>query len=450
MGHCAFVTGVLSACAAGSMLAAPTQAQALRASHAAPIGNGQPRIMLAPQLNATEGGGVFPGNCEFFDPFTSYTLTDLTNVPASFLPLDKQLNPGGIPWDTRDFFGAANSAVILAGGAQPPTGAPPHGVEPMQYGMAARTFGSTYNPKLGLLGDTQHAQFIPATDTPVMVSQDFYIESTDGQPRTTVWWSPVSFVTLSIWDRVFFGGTNLQGDLAGFGNAQGVTDRFLSLGRAVGGVGESFYASAPFSVFDFPVNQWFTLMAHTSVGQPSGGGYSLWLKCADSVAADPPYIDPRLASGDITPIDGEAQGWVNLYPGRGDNLATPQVREGIGMSRDRFGNFAPNNGQFGQAPIFDQPGFNGVQYGWGFDDPLNPGFQPNNYYFANYCVTGEFIQIACPADFDGNGVVGGEDLAEMLANWGPDGGFTPVDLTVDGDVNGADLAELLADWGSCF
>lgn len=53
--------------------------------------------------------------------------------------------------------------------------------------------------------------------------------------------------------------------------------------------------------------------------------------------------------------------------------------------------------------------------------------------------------IPCPADFDGNGVVDGADLGELLALWGtPDG-----DLSGDGNTDGADLGEVLAAWGAC-
>lgn len=55
--------------------------------------------------------------------------------------------------------------------------------------------------------------------------------------------------------------------------------------------------------------------------------------------------------------------------------------------------------------------------------------------------------IACeagnPADFNGDGVVDGVDLAALLANWGMPG-FT--DLNDDGTTDGADLASLLANW----
>ncbi len=49
-----------------------------------------------------------------------------------------------------------------------------------------------------------------------------------------------------------------------------------------------------------------------------------------------------------------------------------------------------------------------------------------------------------PADFNGDGVVNGTDLATLLAQWGTNGS---ADLTGDEVVNGSDLAQLLANWG---
>ncbi len=51
----------------------------------------------------------------------------------------------------------------------------------------------------------------------------------------------------------------------------------------------------------------------------------------------------------------------------------------------------------------------------------------------------------CPADLDGDSVVGSEDLAVLLAAWGGAG----ADLTGDGVTDSADLAVLLAAWGAC-
>ena len=52
--------------------------------------------------------------------------------------------------------------------------------------------------------------------------------------------------------------------------------------------------------------------------------------------------------------------------------------------------------------------------------------------------------ITDPADFNRDGVVAGEDLALLLANWMTTN--PQVDLTLDGVVDGADLTRLLAAW----
>ncbi len=60
----------------------------------------------------------------------------------------------------------------------------------------------------------------------------------------------------------------------------------------------------------------------------------------------------------------------------------------------------------------------------------------------------EFAEIAaCPADFNGDGIVDGSDLATLLSNWGSGAGVA--DLTGDDVVDGADLASLLSTWGMC-
>lgn len=57
----------------------------------------------------------------------------------------------------------------------------------------------------------------------------------------------------------------------------------------------------------------------------------------------------------------------------------------------------------------------------------------------------------CVGDIDGNGEVGGADLAVLLAEWGPCSDCTtcPADLDGNCDVGGADLAILLGAWGLC-
>lgn len=51
----------------------------------------------------------------------------------------------------------------------------------------------------------------------------------------------------------------------------------------------------------------------------------------------------------------------------------------------------------------------------------------------------------CPADLDGDGAVGGADLALLLGAWGTPG----ADIDGDGATNSADLSLLLGAWGAC-
>jgi hypothetical protein len=63
------------------------------------------------------------------------------------------------------------------------------------------------------------------------------------------------------------------------------------------------------------------------------------------------------------------------------------------------------------------------------------------------CGVGPQCKEPCPADFDGDGFVGGGDLGLLLSAWGSrDGEF---DLSGDGLVDGADMGLLLAAWGEC-
>lgn len=55
---------------------------------------------------------------------------------------------------------------------------------------------------------------------------------------------------------------------------------------------------------------------------------------------------------------------------------------------------------------------------------------------------------ACPGDLDGDRLVDGADLADLLGAWGPNPG-SPADLNGNGTVDSADLGLLLSSWGSC-
>lgn len=55
----------------------------------------------------------------------------------------------------------------------------------------------------------------------------------------------------------------------------------------------------------------------------------------------------------------------------------------------------------------------------------------------------------CAADFDGDGLVAGGDMAIMLGSWGPCQGPCVADLDEDLVISGGDLALLIAAWGPC-
>jgi len=58
-----------------------------------------------------------------------------------------------------------------------------------------------------------------------------------------------------------------------------------------------------------------------------------------------------------------------------------------------------------------------------------------------------FEDLPCIGDLNGDGIVDGADLAELLANWGQRN--VPADLDGDGTVDGADLSLVLGNWGPC-
>jgi hypothetical protein len=61
------------------------------------------------------------------------------------------------------------------------------------------------------------------------------------------------------------------------------------------------------------------------------------------------------------------------------------------------------------------------------------------------------VQVDCPADLNGSGVIDGADLLILLSNWGQcsDPNNCPGDLNDDNVIDGADLLQLLSAWGPC-
>ena len=58
------------------------------------------------------------------------------------------------------------------------------------------------------------------------------------------------------------------------------------------------------------------------------------------------------------------------------------------------------------------------------------------------------IDVPCPGDVNGDGIVDGADLAAILGAWGKCTDC-PEDVDGNGIVDGADLAAILGSWGLC-
>ena len=72
---------------------------------------------------------------------------------------------------------------------------------------------------------------------------------------------------------------------------------------------------------------------------------------------------------------------------------------------------------------------------------------PTGSAIANFSAISRIDIASCPADFNGDSAVDGNDLGFLLAAWGSSGGSA--DLNADGSVDGNDLGQLLAAWGPC-
>ena len=76
-----------------------------------------------------------------------------------------------------------------------------------------------------------------------------------------------------------------------------------------------------------------------------------------------------------------------------------------------------------------------------------------DFNMFNGVATGSLVRLdcgystPCPADLDGDGIVGASDLATVLARWGS--ADVAADLDADGQVGPGDLAMMLASWNSC-
>mgnify|MGYP003700486985 CR=1 FL=1 len=373
-------------------------------------GVGKNAVNLSGNGSETEGGGL-GSNALFFDDFSTYQLTNYSNPPTSFVGINGQTNPAGQTVAADPWMGAADDSVMTSNTMIPP--GQPGGVAPLSqpaggapYLALARATGEdTITTAFALAMNQLHMLGVPGSDPNtghLRLSTDWYLyEGTfNGAPGpiTSQWWSPVSFVEGFVWDRVFFGGTNLGGVLGAFENGNGYLDRFVSLGTLAGNftIGQ-FYGHPVDANFPFPTDEWFSIMS-ALVQSPGGGiGYGLFVKTEDTVANN--FLDPRMASGDIIPSDKEAAGWLNTYPGIDDDLGTAEI-EGLGLAVTQFGELAGTGGAFNLAGLLAAISASGTQFGEG-NDPVNePTYFPGDALADNYIFKGSEFQRPCPiADF---------------------------------------------------
>ena len=130
-------------------------------------------------------------------------------------------------------------------------------------------------------------------------------------------------------------------------------------------------------------------------------------------------------------LSGSRMSWRNAA-GVSWSLA-PNIQDGrleIGPDCPYYDPNAPNTNDFMLAMGEDE-----------FGDPTDT--------FRGFFFNGELYSLdqPCDADFNGDGVVDGADLAVLLAQWGP---FEAIgDLDDDGAVGGSDLGLLFTAWGPC-
>lgn len=164
--------------------------------------------------------------------------------------------------------------------------------------------------------------------------------------------------------------------------------------------------------------------------------------------SDAPFLE-RI--GAVVVFDQNSQGsW-----GISDFLRPPGLRAGdeLGRAVDIKGNLV-----FAGAPDADDDGIlSGVVYAVeaeledcnnNFIDDAIDIYLGNEQDLNNNGVPDVCENVGCLADFNGDGIVNGEDLGKLLEQWNPDCSKCIADLNNDGIVNGIDLGLLFAAWGT--
>jgi hypothetical protein len=207
-----------------------------------------------------------------------------------------------------------------------------------------------------------------------------------------------------------------------------------------------------------PVN-YPTILTHTFQNvAKSGSSVTVTFTAVADLDSPLEYLTPRLNSSTLSRL-WEADGYnCPTESAASVTLTAAQFNEIVGSGTSLQVAFAPSIAVSSAAPcgssfvrvrVTYQPISNVDCDGNGALDLCEilsgSGSDANNNDVLDVCEGG-----GCSADFNGNGVVDGTDLAVVLAAWGPCAGAScAADINRDGAVNGLDLTALLAAWGPC-
>ena len=132
---------------------------------------------------------------------------------------------------------------------------------------------------------------------------------------------------------------------------------------------------------------------------------------------DPPVTIPADTNLVVTMHAGYSDGYLSVAGNTSPSASTTWYRDYQGFCSSEFRDVA----------VFGHPNFNWVTE-----------------------LSVEVAELPCTGDINGDGVVNGSDLSQVLGFWGTC--LTkdcPPDFNGDGIVNGADLTIVLSNWGAC-
>ena len=224
-------------------------------------------------------------------------------------------------------------------------------------------------------------------------------------------------------------------------------------GSVVKSFGGQLWISTNGGSSSFQLNQVTTSGGYAGAGEfggPWGFGCVVGTGISFSTKGGTAMFAPGTSGGMISScsfVGGSQPSAVWCDGGFSVNISGTEFRDSDGFALETTNNCLISSCKFknGHASpmLFSGSGAGPVVYSSLFcanspNQPSGAWIDAGSNSFASNCP-------ACPGDFNGNGVVAGDDLGLLLSYWGTPAG----DLDGDGTTNGADLGILLNAWGPC-